>query len=345
MIWLTWRQLRVQASAVLGLLAVLDVVLAVTGPGIADDYARGIAACHGDACDIFARRFADDHRALFIGTGVAVLFVPAIVGLFWGAPLITRELEAGTHRLVWNQTVTRTRWLAVKLAVTGAAAIVAALVASLAVTWWAHPLDAASARQVPRLTPIVFDARGIVPLGHAAFAFVLGVAVGTLVRRTLPAMAVTLAVFAAVQVAVPMLVRPHLIAPVTTTTAITARNMESLMMDGDKGAVHVRVKAPEDGSWTLANDTLDARGRVVSSLAMDLDSGPCAPPPPGDAAIDGGPSQACFDAMAALGYRQRVVYQPADRFWPLQWMETGMYAVLALVLSGLCFWTVRRRVT
>ena len=47
---------------------------------------------------------------------MAVLIAPAIVGIFWGAPLIARELETGTHRLVWNQTVTRTGWLATKLA-------------------------------------------------------------------------------------------------------------------------------------------------------------------------------------------------------------------------------------
>ena len=44
--------------------------------------------------------------------------VPAVVGAFWGAPLVARELEAGTHRLAWNQAVTRTRWLTTKLAVT-----------------------------------------------------------------------------------------------------------------------------------------------------------------------------------------------------------------------------------
>ena len=49
----------------------------------------------------------------------------------------------------------------------------------------------------------MFDARGIVPLGYAAFAFALGVTVGMLIRRTVPAMAITLAVFVAVQIAMP----------------------------------------------------------------------------------------------------------------------------------------------
>ena len=54
-----------------------------------------------------------NHLPLLFGT--ALIVVPAILGIFWGAPLITRELEAGTHRLVWSQSVSRTRWLAIKL--------------------------------------------------------------------------------------------------------------------------------------------------------------------------------------------------------------------------------------
>jgi len=49
--------------------------------------------------------------------GLVVLVVPALIGVFWGAPLIARELETGTFRLAWTQSVTRTRWLAVKLGV------------------------------------------------------------------------------------------------------------------------------------------------------------------------------------------------------------------------------------
>jgi len=36
-----------------------------------------------------------------------VLAVPLLIGMFWGAPLISREFEAGTFRLAWTQGVTR----------------------------------------------------------------------------------------------------------------------------------------------------------------------------------------------------------------------------------------------
>jgi hypothetical protein len=65
----------------------------------------------------------------------------------------------------------------------------------------------------------VFDQRGIVTIGYAAFAFVLGVTAGVLIRRTLPAMA-TLGAFVAARLAMTYWVRPHLIAPDHTRMAL-----------------------------------------------------------------------------------------------------------------------------
>jgi hypothetical protein len=230
MIWLTWRQFRTQAAVVFAALAALAAILALTGPSLAHDYATGIAACtpHG-GCSTFTEQFFNSHQTLYFGLVAVVMFVPAIIGLFWGAPLITRELEAGTHRLVWNQSITRTRWLAVKLTLTGLAAMAAAGLGSLAVTWWSSPIDKAGFSRFPRLSPLIFDARGIAPIGYAAFAFALGVTIGILIRRTLPAMAITLTAFAIVQIAMPLMIRPHLIAPVRFTTAITATNLNSFL--------------------------------------------------------------------------------------------------------------------
>ena len=50
--------------------------------------------------------------------------MPVFIGVFWGAPLVARELETGTFRLAWTQSVTRTRWFAIKLTVVGASAVV-----------------------------------------------------------------------------------------------------------------------------------------------------------------------------------------------------------------------------
>ena len=66
----------------------------------------------------------------------------------------------------------------------------------------------------------------------------------------------------------------------------------------------------------------------------------------GATAVQGkGTLEACFTRLAAEGYRQRLVYQPADRFWPLQWAEAGLFLVLSGGLAGFSFWWVRRRLS
>ena len=194
MIWVAWRQFRAQAvTAAIGLL-LLGAWLLATGPGLADEYAAGLAACSSNGCDQFMDGFVDQHQQTVLFLTLVVLFVPAVLGLFWGAPLVARELEAGTHRLVWNQSVTRFRWLTVKLLLVG---VSCAAVAGLVVWWverWSTPLDDASQLD-PRLPmAVTFAARGVVPLAYAVFAFALGVAAGMLTKRVIPAMAVTLAV-------------------------------------------------------------------------------------------------------------------------------------------------------
>src|SRR4029450_4393080 len=306
-------------------LATLAAVLALTGPGLAHDYATGIAACtQAGGCSDFVPQFFDDHQGPFLAVSAVVLVLPALIGLFWGAPLITRELEAGTHRLVWNQSITPTRWLGVKLALTpraapprlvwnqspprprglplnlplpGLAAMTAAGLGSLAVSWWAGPIDkAAYTFNFPKLSPLLCHPRAIVPIAYAAFAFVLGVTVGMLVRRPLAAMAITLAVFVAVQVAMPQLGGSHLIPPVVSTFDPTpsSLNMFSFGPDG----LQVRATLPDDtGAWVLSSRTIDASGhtvtRIPSNSSLSPTSGPCAPPtePSASAPAEEGPGE------------------------------------------------------
>lgn len=141
MIWLTWRQFRVQAVAVAGLLAAFAVLLLVTGPHLVTLYRdSGFAACHGN-CGASVGSFltmlnADRPYHLVYLLGAALIVVlPGVIGLFWGAPLIARELETGTFRLAWNQSVTRDRWLTAKLGVLGLASMAAAILLAWACFW------------------------------------------------------------------------------------------------------------------------------------------------------------------------------------------------------------------
>jgi hypothetical protein len=335
MIWLTWRQFRIQTLVAAALLAASAVALAITGAHLAHLYATsGIGNCHahGD-CQPATSNFLfqvnatlANHLPLLFGTALVV--VPAVIGVFWGAPVIARELEAGTYRLAWNQSITRTRWLAVKLALVGLAGMAAAGLFSLMVTWSASPIDAVN---MNRLLPSVFSQRGIAPVGYAAFAFALGVTAGLLIRRTVPAMAVTLAVFTAVQFLMRW-VRPHLIAPVRATTALTAANINFVNVtigNGGPSRMTAFAMGNPPGAWVVSSQDLDRAGHVFTG--------------PAPLACQGGNQQACTAAIARLHLRQLVTYQPASRFWAFQWQETAIFLAVAMALAGFCFWQVRRR--
>jgi hypothetical protein len=221
---------------------------------------------------------------------------------------------------------------------------------SLAVSWWSSPIDRAVGNgtqsglfNLPRIVPAIFGARGVVPIGYAAFAFALGVAVGLVLRRSVVAIAVTLAAVAAVQIVMPLTLRSHLVAPVQTDVTITATNIRSFMLDGPDPATaqvdRIDVSAGGPGDWMLSNRTINAAGQLVGVMPSWVRG--CGPQPRG---AEGTPqsSQACFTRLADEGYRQRVIYQPASHFWALQWRETGVLLTLALLLTGFCFWRIRR---
>ncbi|MGW3550822.1 transporter [Streptomyces griseoincarnatus] len=336
MIWLTWRQFRTQAAVMFAAVAFLTAALAVTGPQLSDLYRTA-------GSSLVDQVASSDQTLYYIGL-LVVLAVPAVIGMFWGAPLIARELETGTHYLAWNQGVTRTRWLATKLGFGTAAAMTVAGLASLAVSWWSSPIDqavnggGATDTYFPRLDPVAFAARGVVPMAHAAFAFVLGVALGLVVRRTLPAMATTFALYAAVQIVVPMWIRSHLAAADRTILPIEPGGAPISIQDGARQVVAHLEEVP--GAWVTSQQTLNAAGQptpVPSSFAdcLRTESGP-----PALQQVEG-----CVADLGALGYKQQVTYQPAGNFWALQWAETGLYLGLVLALTGFCAWWIRRRVT
>ena len=345
MIWLTWRQFRAQAWAALAVLAVLGIAFAVTGPHLASLYdGSGIPACqaHGD-CGTAVTSFLDQVKGIdtvlyFLGLGVLYL-APGVIGLFWGAPLVTRELEAGTFRMTWNQSVTRTRWILVKLALIGLASMAAVGLVTFMLTWWAGPISQATglnssrngSSSLNRLTPLLFGASGTAPVGYAAFAFALGVTAGVLVRRTLPAMAITLAVFAAVQVVMPNWVRPHLISPVHSSTVISPSAIDMIDIGNNHLTVGAAVNLP--GAWILSTHDIGASGH------------PYAGPAPRACNSLAASQQACNNAIGRLHLRQLVSYQPASRYWAFQGYETAIFLAVALALAGFCVWWIRRRLS
>jgi hypothetical protein len=193
------------------------------------------------------------------------------------------------------------------------------------------------------VTPVAFAMRGVVPVAYAVFALVLGVAVGLVLRRTVAAMAVTLVVFTFVQIAVPLWVRPHLVPPARQTVTI-GDNLVGVRLPDAGGPAQLQASTGEPTDWILAERTVDASGRAVPVPSWLTDCLPRpGPPEPAEAGSGKAGLQACLDRLDALGYRQEVLYQPASRFWTLQWVETALFGGVAGLLAWFCFWWTRRR--
>jgi hypothetical protein len=340
MMWLTWRQFRAQAVVAGAALVAVAIALAITGPHLVSLFdSNGLATCRA-GCGADAGHFINEVKGsgtelIFYGGIFLVYAVPALIGLFWGAPLVSREFEAGTFRLAWNQSVPRDRWMAVKLGFIGLAAVVTAGLLSLMTSWWASPLYQAAQKagqntlsiNASKLTGTVFDATGIAPAGYAAFAFALGVTVGVLIRRTLPAMAVTLAIFAVIQILWPGVVRPHLIPPAHGTEPLAAVTF-SAMGEASGGQLLLTVGSISGhaGAWVTSGRVVNAAGQAATRVPAA-----CAQQ-----------SNTFIQCLASHGIRMAVAYQPASRYWALQWVETGIFLILAAGLGALCYWRIRR---
>jgi hypothetical protein len=345
MIWLSWRQFRTQAIVAASALAAIAIALIVTGVTLRGHYKDlGLPACHvHHDCAQLANAFLDQLRSGTIGNyilvfylGIVVLYlVPALIGLFWGAPLLAREFETGTLRLAWNQSVSRSRWLWVKVGLVGLAATATAGLLSLLITWWASPIDRAFSYAGPnaviglnRLDPALFGSRDLTPIGYAVFALALGIAAGLLIRRTVPAMAVTLAVFAGVQVAWANLIRPHLISPAVTRIPLTG-NFAEISVEQPGLRMTVLGDWYRAGAWVLSNHSVTPQGHVFTG--------------PATSACAGNSTQACQAWILSQHLTQLVTFQPAGRFWAFQWLETGIFVALAAVLTAFCAWWLNRR--
>jgi ABC-type transport system involved in multi-copper enzyme maturation permease subunit len=361
MIWLTWRQFRAQAITAAAAVAAFAILLVVTESRMSRlSAASGITTCHGGTCAGAATRFlinltsgqtfpllpdgANAYVILYFLSVLVILAAPAIIGVFWGAPLIARELESGTNRLAWNQSITRTRWLAVKLTLIGLAAMAVTQALSLLQGWWAAPIGkavglggSASIMSEGRFGIFIFPTHGITPLGYAAFGFALGVTAGLLIRRAIPAMAVTLAIFAVAQFATPLWIRPHLIPPHQTIATLAAVGAQVNPAGGSAIAVTATVIPGQPGAWIVSSGAVNAAGQPVTAPAA------CESAIPRNLSPDG--SAPWAHCLTSHGVRVAASYQPVGHYWPLQLAETGFFLALALALAWYCFWRLNRRLT
>jgi hypothetical protein len=315
------RQHRIQLSSGLGVLVVLAALLVWTGHEMTS-YLRssGLAAClaaHGGGCDSFSRLFESRYGPLL--SDIAWLnFLPMLVGVFWGAPLVARELETGTYRLAWTQSITRRRWLSTKLAIFVLATIAIAGGFSLLLGWWFHPFAQLEFQGgYSRMDMDSFDFQGIVPIAYSLFAFAVGAAAGVIVRRVLPAMAITFAVYLPLRLWMQNL-RAHFEAPLHVAYQAFGTSPRAGL-----------------GDWVLQSRVVNSAGRAISDQTVLSTCGT------GASAGKVDPTR----CLTSHGFHQLDVYQPASRFWAFQGIESAIFVGLAGLLLALAFYWVTRRST
>lgn len=300
MSWVTWRQHRLEGAWSLAFGAALAAVIAFVAYQLQTANCsvvsgHGVGYCFsGDPPGQLARQLVQLNLYTY-----ALVVLPALAGAFIGCPLVAREIENGTHRLAWTQGVTRLRWLVTKLALV--------FLPLLAIAAAVGMLENALLNQLgPDANHwAFFDQHAPMTVASTLFALSLGVAVGAVVGRSVPAMAGTLVAFVIVRIGIAELARPIYQAPLTYTT----RDMS-------------QFNSPPQGyptAWWIDQPSFyDSAGHLLGN---------------------GGPSYAAQTAYAIQHF------QPGDRFWAFQSIESAILCGLAVALIGFAVYWVTRRLT
>jgi hypothetical protein len=329
MTWLVWRQHRNQAYFAAAALAAFAIVLLVTGTQMASQYQSALASCGAShTCSNLA-------NTLTLGSPVVSLLVtltvvvPCLLGVFWGGPLLAREIETGTTQFAWMQSITRSHWLTVKVGWALLAAAAWGGAVSALVTWWSSP---ANALQHQNFQPSQFDIQGIVPIGYAVFAVALGIAAGALLRRALPAMAITIGVFTLLRLVIGQDFRFRYMSAITRTFTF------------------LHHPPLPTGAWLVSGGIAGPGGQLPGSQAgtgphLSIDNVPISVsslPSACRTLVFQGP-QKLFSCLSARGYHGFITYQPASRYWAFQGIETGVFVLLAAALIAVTAIVVLRR--
>lgn len=321
MIWVAWRQQRLQLLITALLIAAVGaVMLFYRFDAVSFMQDRGIAGClriGADPCSRSAMAALSSEYETYVSSiPMVLLCLPVLLGMFAGAPLFAGEFEQGTHVFGLTQSVSRRRWLATKLLVGGGPVAVLMLVLGLVGVWALKPLNHVT--RGPMMTP-GFETQGLVPAAYTLLAFAIGVAAGLLLRNTLAAMAITLGLYLLVLVVLGGGARPHYLAAERITGTVAQSTGES-----ERGGTSW---IPDD-AWRVGSTYYDSTGRQVSFNPSGCD---------GTETI-----QSCLSKQGVA--RQSADYHPSSQFWAFQVAESTVFLALSTALLGLGAWSLRRRV-
>jgi len=254
--------------------------------------------------------------------GVFLQVVPVLIGAFVGAPVLARELETGTFRYAWTQGFGRWRWALAKLTLLGVVLAAATGVVGVLVSGYYQPYFAAGnqALGLYEMSPFatLFSLRGVAFPAWTLAALAIGALAGMLIRRVVPAIVATLAVYSGLALATAGFLREHYLTPLVTSNP---------NVPGTTWII---------SQWWTRNGT-----SLVGSPPDSILNQFCSSVPPGPG---GKPSSGTFaQCLAQHGYTQWTSYQPASRFWPFQWIEGGWLLALSVLLVAATVWLVQRR--
>jgi hypothetical protein len=306
-IWLTWRQHRMPGAVAALAVAVLSgalVLVTLRAGAIADTIGAPFQS------DAVRAQIQSEFGPILALAAVGVLLLPVLIGIFAGVPLVSRELEDRTHRMVWTQSLSRDRWFVSKTGLLAGAIVVAAALVSVAATTGSLAL--------PAFAPlagrwVTFDADLPVLAAWALLAFSAGVLFGALIKRSLPALLATMLLYAAARIVVTAGLRSQYLPPVQATN--------------DR-------QIPAD-AWVFPQRFVDNVGREVDTArvsALMRNFGGRVQEFQGDTAR----------YLEANGVFHPIFYQPADRYWTFQGIEAGIVLGASLACVVVALLVVRR---
>ncbi len=302
MIWVTWRQHRTEALIAVALLILSVLFLLLSGMVLRTTYLQD--GRYG--VEYFLSSFPF----------MAIYLLPLLLGVFVGAPLVSQELERGTYRLAWTQGIPRERWFMSKLLiVTGATLFLFIIIAGI-LNWWNQPVNETIG---PWAT---FDVNGIVIVSHALFALTLGIALGTILSKSVGAMALFVPIFPMVRLFFFWL-RQYYLNPMSLRWNYTGENPIDQL----------------EKIWLLEQNFLDKLGKPIPFNQV---FNTCRPK---NSILAYAIDPELFSCFRENGFSILVSYQPVERFWLFQGVECLIFLALAISLVGLTIWWLKKKIS
>jgi len=337
--WFVFRQHRRQFLIFGILLALFAALLIPTGMHFWNTYQNAITTCihnpNTPSCsDLDSNLFTSSADGFVrIAAVLGTFGLPILLGLFLGAPLIAREYEAGTDQLAWTQSVSRRKWLSIKLLWALGFALLYGIILALLITWWSRALNSLTHY---RFIQGHFETQGLMPIAYSVFFTALGFMTGAWFRKTLTGFAITFGVFVLCTASFAQWIRPHYMSPITVTAAM--------------GPGQISDKIPT-GAWIIKQGIVNGSGKTIDSFrpanmpaeCRDLTLDIRVPDGSRVVKVKASGVDPVDDCLNRHGYHQVATYQPPYRYWDFQRIETGIYLGMTALAVGATYWLVLRR--